>query len=167
MNDVDIDEGETIEFKKEGVKVEMERYKKGEQLWRMVELYFQVCGYKMKENGNIILIEIDEEEYIRIKKETEGVTVSGRDMNKMEMRIYKKEDRVRFEIGKMETKESGNQYDINLEILTESKTLGLRNGIYLNCHGNKTSEKQELVIGGLLVSVTKVGEMKVLNVKEK
>lgn len=88
-------------------------------------------------------------------------------MNKMEMKIYKKENKVIFEIGKMETNELGNQYDINLEIFTEDKTLGLRNGIYFNCHGNKSSEKQELVIGGLLSSVMKVGETKVLSIREK
>ena len=167
MNDVEIDKEEVIEFKKEEIKVQMEGYKKGEQLWKMLELYFQLCGYKMTERGETILIEIDDEEYIRIKKDTHGVIVSGRDMNKMEMRIYKKNDKVMFEIGKMETKEKGNQYDMKLEIFTEDMTLGLRNGIYFNCHGNKSSEKQELMIGGLLSSVMKVGETKVLNIREK
>ena len=166
MNDVEIDDVEIIEIKKEEMKVEMESYKKGEQLWHMLELYFQVCGYKITK-GETILIEIDDEEYIRIKKDVKGVIVSGRDMNKMEMKIYKKESKVIFEIGKMETNDLGNQYDIKMEIYTEDKTLGLRNGIYFKCHGNKTSEKQELIIGGLLSSVMKVGETKVLNVKEK
>lgn len=167
MNDVEIDKEEVIDIKKEEVKVQMEGYKKGEQLWKMLELYFQVCGYKISERGETILIEIDEEEYIRIKKDPRGVIVSGRDMNKMEMTIYKKDDKVMFEIGKMETNEKGNQYDMKLEIFTEDTTLGLRNGIYFNCHGNKSSEKQEVVIGGLLSSVMKVGEMKVMSVREK
>ena len=167
MNDVEIDKEEVIEFKKEEVKVQMEGYKKGEQLWKMLELYFQVCGYKIIEGGETILIEIDDEEYIRIKKDSQGRIVSGRDMNKLEMTIYKKENKVMFEIGKMETNEKGNQYDIKLEIFTENTTLGLRNGIYFNCHGNKSSEKRELIISGLLSSVIKVGETKVLSVKEK